>query len=226
MIAIIYRCCGAETNGDCRPDRPEWFDKRNCFNSIYRQVRNDDRFSMRIIYDGDTLSNYIAQFGLPIFTIRNKSNEASFKTQLDYAEKLNAEYTYFLEDDYLHRSGAVDALLDGFGRGGLFSLYDSPDRYSRTDDIPYPARVERGKICHWRTAESTTCTWAADRATIKQALPLAKECGLEDRLFFRRAQQELGLQLWTALPGFSAHIVKGEMSPCISWKSVNDECSI
>ena len=145
-------------------------------------------------------------------------------------ELTKTDIIYFLEDDYLHKYESYDAIIDGFNliknnnNLSFLSLKDHPDRYTRTDDIDYGrTNVYLGNKHHWRTAESTTCTWAISQDDYMEfGFDLAVKHLLNDRAFFREALT-MGKRLVTPMPGASTHCHMPFLSPFVDWEYISNE---
>lgn len=84
------------------------------------------------------------------------------------------DFLYLLEDDYLHLPGSRTALLEGLNIADYVTLYDHPDQYQRDgkgmnpfvhDDMPKSSIFVTAST-HWRSAVSTTMTFAARIQTL------------------------------------------------------------
>jgi len=231
-IDIIYRCCGKETwPNDIRSSRPTWFNKQRCYKSVWDMTQNDpSTFSMHVIYDGERspLLDYIEGMRVSDSAIYkvNKGGYESINDQWDLADKLTGDWIYFCEDDYLHAPDSSRVMVEGALRFELISLYDHLDRYTRNDDrTTGKETVALTNSCHWRTAESTCCTYAVSRNTWGQIKDAAWKHGPNDRSFFYELI-ERDVRLWTPILARSTHCVKGYMSPLVDWESIDAGVSL
>ena len=154
-----------------------------------------------------------------IHKINDNSNEKSLTTCLELAKSLDFDYVYFVEDDYYHAPDALHTLIEGLTviKAPLLTLFDHEDRYVRKDDIDYGrALIELGNKCYWRTAESTTCTWATNKRVYDQIADTALKFKLNDREFFR----SLSHRLWSPMTGRSTHCHEPFLSPFVDWKDL------
>ncbi len=224
-IDIIYRGCANETTPDTfRLSRPNWFDKRKCYKSVWDMTDQDpSTFSMHVIYEGDAsqLLDYIQGMRVSdgaIYYVRPRADKyASINDAYDLADKLTGDWIYFVEDDYLHAPDAARVMVEGAMRFDLLSLYDHLDRYTRSDDrTTGKETVALTSSCHWRTAESTCHTWACSRTRWLTIRDVCRKHGPNDRSFFYELI-DMGIRLWTPIPGRATHCMKGYMSPMVNW---------
>ena len=226
-IDIIYRCCGKEVYPDQRrSSRPEWFDKLKCYKSAWDMTQNDpSTFSMHVINDGERspLLDYIEGMRVSdgaIYKV-DKGGYESINDQWDLADKLSGDWIYFCEDDYMHTLDAARVMVEGANRFELISLYDHLDRYTRIDDrTTGKETVALTASGHWRTAESTCCTYAVSREAWDSIRNIARKHGPNDRSFFYDLI-DIGVRLWTPIPACSTHCMKGYMSPLVNWGEVS-----
>jgi hypothetical protein len=246
MLHVIYRSCGGEDTRDTHKryrghggagpapfERTEWFDKPTYFKSFAQEL--DDQVRVTIVYDGDRplfrdylrrewVERYPSRF--TFHQIHANDNRGSLLECYGLADAdTTSDYFYFLEDDYLHREGWLRVLREGFEslpQNAVMTLYDHRDRYRRSDDITDGCDFVRvSKSTHWRTAESTTCTWAIRRALWPRVRPTVMEKGLRDREAFR-ALVEQGIRLWQPIPGYSTHDHVKRLSPLVDWRAVRE----
>ena len=225
---IIYRCSEDEVTRNYRPQGtlPNWLDKKKCFKSLINSTKN--QVPVYVIHDGPSgeLEQYIKQFNVSFEKINLRSNVGSQIHCLHLAKKLGTD-VYFLEDDYLHLPHAISYLEEGIKKFGLVSTYDHPDRYTRIDDITYKKEeIGLTKSCHWRTAEATTCTWAASKEILDKILDDAISYGIEDRAFFRHIYITKGIRLWQTIPGCSTHVVSQYQTPLLNWECFNSSIKL
>jgi hypothetical protein len=224
MINIIYRFC----NNPCseRHNRPEWFSKINCFESLYQNFITKDNYKLYCIQDGEdgVLTSFIQTKNKieKFININYKSNAASLDFCLNYADNIKDGDFYFVEDDFLHRANSHIILEEGLHKFNLISLYDHLDRYTVQDDITKNCEsIDISRSSYWRTAESTTCTWACTRQLWEQIKNNAKHFNLNDRDFFRSLIQK-NIRLWTPIKAYSTHCMNHLLSPLINWKNINN----
>lgn len=232
-VDIIYRCCETDTKG---PSRPRYFSKLNCLNNMldvfkYNDKPNGVEVNIHAIHDGPCglLYEQLDQCDITIEKINVNSNAKSLELSLGFAAGLyETDIIYFLEDDYLHTEDALSVLLEGFtvagkvNKSNIVTLYDHPDRYTRSDDIDRgQTHVFLGDTRYWRTSESTTCTWAITQDTFleEKIYDEAIKFGLNDREFFRSLHRR-GIILFTPMHAASTHCHLPFMSPFVDWSKV------
>lgn len=221
-MLVIYRVCEKEVNSPKRPERPEWFDKRCCFVSLYnsfKRLKNvKSNSKLVIIWDGpaEVLNEFIrftVESDVAIVYANTSGNRESLLRSYIYAAEHSSDSYYFVEDDYLHTLDALEVLQEGVEAFGLCSVYDHPDRYTRNDDLTKgQEEIKLTKSSHWRTAESTTCTWGVSKEMFEKVSSLALDAGIGDRGLFRTLYHR-GIRLYTSIPGRSTHLHKDLLSP-------------
>jgi hypothetical protein len=218
-LDIIYRGCNLENPAEpLRPGRPYGFDKTECFYTLHRAINFSNKIgNIYIIIDGDKgyLSDYIESLGYDIIYINKKSNKYSLNYCYEFANILqDCNNIYFIEDDYWHTENSLNTINEGVNSFGLVTGYDHMDRYTQADDITYGKEtIKISEKYYWRTAESTTCSWAASKNIYNQISDIAIEELLEDRNFFRRLIIEKNIRLHTPIPAVSTHVYNGVISP-------------
>lgn len=232
-IDIIYRCCEKDTKTSFRPKR---FSKINCLNNfldvfLFNNKPKGINIRIHVVHDGEKgcLYKFLEDYDLSIHKINYENNAKSLDFCLDFAANIDesSDIIYFLEDDYLHIDQALEVLIEGFNvantfnKSNVISLYDHMDRLTRNDDIDYgKTNILLGDLRYWRTAESTTCTWAVKRDIYLNSIyNVAKSFGLNDRELFRELRKQ-GVILFTPMIGASTHCHEPFMSPFIDWDNV------
>lgn len=208
---------------------------RVCLHSFVRscqQVNNLD-VQLNILLDGCpdewvTIAR-CAALDIPhnIIMLDGIGNKPSFLKQLEMAlDGPDDEFVYFAEDDYLYRKEAVTKMLNfaQFGFEDFITLYDHPDRYSRGDDRSLPNYIEVWDW-HWRTVESTTMTFGAQRSTIRNAEGIIREYACEGRrmwypILMERSQFYWHPFLWSPIPSLATHVQNDVLAPCVDWEGV------
>jgi hypothetical protein len=162
----------------------------------------------------------------PVLEISEGCEAGSFLRLLDHVERLDLHpetLLYFVEDDYIHRSGWVDILLEGFQipQAEYVTLYDHRDKY-----FAYPklrSQIFSTPSCHWRSTPSTTHTFAVRFKTLLRDLPIHRKFSLgrtvsSDHDKFLCLQKKRQAMLISSIPGWSTHAEPEFASPCIDWE--------
>lgn len=235
-LSVIYRACGSETTGEKRKFRPEWFSKAACFNSAHSNFKGLD---FHIVWDGpknelfDQIKGIGESSGVVIHDIDLKSNQGSLIYCYDLAKELNSDFTYFIEDDWLHLPESLNVLIGGiiaFSANHFVTLYDRPHGYlNPTGDITYGKEYlfYAGNM-HWRSAESCMLTFGIGQSLLNDCFKELKHFCLAgdgaplDRPMFRHFYSK-GIRLFNPIPGHSTHCVDCDLAFGIDWKMVNDE---
>jgi hypothetical protein len=162
----------------------------------------------------------------PVVEIQAGTEAGSFLRLLDHIMAQNFKpdtIVYLVEDDYLHREGWCEVLLEGLGVPGAdyVTLYDHKDKYFLPQYDTLRSRVFHTRSCHWRTTPSTTNTFAARFATLRRDKDLQRAFSLDRKIscdhdkFCALAQQ--GAILISPIPGWSTHAEPAYASPCVDW---------
>ena len=244
-INIIYRACEELVTPTMKSAvRPPWFNKKRCFKSLVDSVRRSNvDVDFYCVFDGEEreLSEYIKNFTeVQYQPIKVFANLKSLVYCLNFSQELKVSSVYFVEDDYLHVPTAMNILSDGITRFGLVTGYDHTDRYTleglASDINKDRESLKLGKLCHWRTSESTTGTWAADKDCLAQVWETAMQHlkDGQDRNFFREIFNRFNRRLYTSLPGVSTHVAVDPvpaapsryLSPYVDWEALSSSVDL
>jgi hypothetical protein len=174
------------------------------------------------------IREYINESNIDIVSVGNGAG--TFNIALDKCLNLHDDaIIYFVENDYLHRSGAAEAIHEGFELGADFvSLYDHPDKYM--DNInPYVedggeiTKVFLSNSCHWKLTNSTTMTFATKVNIIKQYESILRKyttetCPRDFDMWIDLRNH--GNSLITPIPGYSTHGETAWLTPLIKWNEI------
>ena len=250
MLTILYRGCDKEwQTPSTQPNRPHWFSKINCFNSLHLSLLNSkykENIKLIVFMDGDKspMSDFMESCGYDLIYLKFNSGLKSLMYQLNFSNDID-EDIYFLEDDHLHRIDAIDHLYTGVRKFGLVTGWDNMDRYTRKDDITYNHEsIKFYEGIHWRTADSTGLSYLVAKEIKQIIVNTQKQLGWQDRAFFIHLYHQYGIRLWQPIPGVSTNIVlqpitylthpnhdkslsgvwTSAMSPGIDWEEINNLC--
>ncbi len=213
----------------CHKKRPSHFSHERCYRNL---LETFEAHKAHLTFFFDAAKGPLAEYFLssettyPIIQIQEGSEAGSFLRLLDYVSGLDLDpeaILYFVEDDYLHRPGWIDILLEAFQIPGVdyATLYDHRDKY-----FLYPkltSRIFVSASCHWRTTPSTTNTFAVRFKTLLRDLPIhrkfsrGRDISADHDKFVRL--QKRGALLISPMPGWSTHAEPDFASPCIPWEN-------
>ena len=134
MIRLFQRHCNFSTNSHNKP-RPEWFDREKIFDSLVLSL--DERVEFTAFHDsgnGSIEDHFLKNKNINKISQKGGNDAQSFLNLLNYVLEQNyndEDIIYFLEDDYIHRAGWIDIMLEGFKYIGVdyITLYDCSDKY-------------------------------------------------------------------------------------------------
>jgi glycosyltransferase involved in cell wall biosynthesis len=161
--------------------------------------------------------------------IQEGTEAGAFLALLDYIASLPLHpdtVLYLVEDDYLHRNGWVDLLLEGIMLADYVTLYDHKDKYFFPMYHSLQSRIFHTKSCHWRTTPSMTQTFAVRWKTLMEDLSIHRKFSKsrqisQDHLKFLALSRQ-GRTLISSLPGFSTHAELEFASPCFNWTQLQE----
>lgn len=177
------------------------------------------------------LLEHIKQLGLRVEQT-NLGNSGSFRYALDLfleeSGKSPESFVYFVEDDYIHRLGALAALKEGLRVTDYVTLYDHPDKYYELYGYGELSKVFLTNSCHWKTTCSTCMTFASSYPILEQDSHVWYAHLTGDAPHDHLACLELGRRnrlIASPIPGYATHCRQGYLSPVIDWPSVQSKTS-
>jgi hypothetical protein len=217
------------------PDRtrPQWFNKIKVFENFKNTF---DLVNYTIVYDefyGSIDKTFLAK-EKNVEVIKCGSETDSFLSTLELIQSKNFDddtIIYFLEDDYLHRTGWCDILLEGFAVGSHYvTLYDFDLFIAKG----YLSEIFTTPSSHWRAVPATTNTFACKYETLLEDLKVHKKYSIhgikeEEGFYFSKDYDkfwELQKQhryLISPMPGWSTHCDANHISPVIDWRQVMND---
>jgi hypothetical protein len=212
-----------------RSKRLPWFSKLNCLKSFLDSVEYSKNYiaSVTFIHDGsegDLIKAIPVHY--KIIKVNACSNEGSLLATYEAAKEIPGDI-YYLEDDYLHLPESIKNIALALPSLGLVTGYDHEDRYVRDDDLSFGKEMiifDKASNRHWRTAESTTCTFAISESMRPKIEPFTRKFMLKDRMLFRKLYKKK-IRLWTPIPGLTTH-VDTALAPGFDWLEFNDRLTI
>lgn len=207
--------------------RPKGFSKERCYQNLLETM---DPSKTNITYFLDLAQEERGDHFLPpekTIEIREGTESGAFLRMLDHVSSLSLHpetIVYLVEDDYIHRSGWVDVLREGFSLPNVdyVTLYDHHDKYFFPMYAKLTARLFTTPSCHWRTTPSTTQTFAMRFKTLQRDLAIHRkysenrEISADHEKFLYLGKQ--GATLISSIPGWSTHAEPEFASPMINWE--------
>lgn len=224
------------------PDRirPSWFNKIKVFEN-FKNTINSDIADYTIIYDQHygKIENTFLSEEKNVRIIDSGNENGSFLETLEIIknDQLSDDtIVYLLEDDYLHKPGWCEILLEGFTIPTSYvTLYDFDFFYNSE----YFCRLFLTKNLHWRAVPSTTNTFASRYKTLMEDYELHRHfslnyCGIEDGEIEKSYQFSKDYEkFWvlnkkekpiiSPIPGYSTHCDANHLTPHIDWKQIIDQ---
>jgi hypothetical protein len=212
--------------------RPSWFNKFKVFQN-FKNTLNSEFINYTIVYDEfyGSIDKTFLSIEDDVEIIKCGSETESFLKTLEIIEskKFDDEtIIYFLEDDYLHRPGWCDVLLEGFTLNSSYvTLYD------------FDLFISKGYLCetfvtkssHWRAVPATTNTFACKFKTLMEDIDIHKKYSMDgikekEGYFYSKDYdkfwdlQKKNKYIISPMPGWSTHCDQNHISPIIDWEDI------
>ncbi|MBX7067313.1 MAG: hypothetical protein K1X28_08790 [Parachlamydiales bacterium] len=219
VIEVFVRHC-TFSSISAHKKRPAHFSKENCYRNLISTSDSRVRFThfLDIANGGEHFLKGQA------IEISEGTESGSFLRMLDHVEKQKLHpdtIVYFLEDDYVHRSGWVDVLFEAFSLNADYAtLFDHRDKY-----MIYPkleSKIFISNSSHWRTTPSTTNTYAMRYSTLLEDFSIHRRFSVGRKVTADHNKfcflGKKGRVLISPMPGWSTHADPEFASPCIDWE--------
>lgn len=150
----------------------------------------------------------------------------------------NDEIIYFVENDYLHKTGSPEILLEGINLGASYvTLYDHPDKYLNAEqggnpfctDFSEITRLYVTKSCHWKLTNSTTMTFCSTVQQLKNdETTIRKYTAGNHPHDFQMFLDILGIhpkrnnnnRLISCVPAYATHGETQWLAPLVDWSKI------
>jgi len=217
-INIVYRIAEKSAKNKVKV-KPEWVNNKACLNNLISIAPK----GTKIVVLGDNLEDdtktWIKELPVKFIETAAHGNSETFIEALDYALELDdSEIVYFVEDDYIHRPGAIDMIQEGLERADYVSLYDHPDKYNGQ-----PKYLFLTDNSHWQFTHSTTMTFATKVKTLIYDEYVFRDLittgNPPDHHIFMVLTQQLKRRLASPIPGGATHGEAALLAPNVNWKS-------
>lgn len=233
MIRIFQMHCNFSTLSQSKP-RPSWFNREKIFDNLQNTLNNKVKYTaFHDSGNGEISEHFLNSKDVNKISVKGGNGALAFLNLLNYVKSQNYDnddIIYFLEDDYLHREGWVEILLEGFKyiNAGYYTLYDHPNKYWPNMWEKYPSYLITTPSTHWRTVVSTTNTFACKFKTLKNHFDIhVKHCDLNDKWVKDHEKftelWNIGSNLVSCIPGYSTHVEGNMLSPIIKWEDINNK---
>jgi len=221
LLVINRQCVFSEISKDLA--RPESFSRKSCFKSFANNI-----LPIKILFDcqdNEAVPNIhkyiVANDNIELIRQNCGSGAASYLAALDLALSYKDEYqyVYFIEDDYMHKKGWENILLEGLDLGADYvTLYDHPDKYNYREYPTLRSHIYFTGQTHWREIPSTTDTFACSIKTLAEDIDIHREFSTgvsisRDHHRFLALAERKRRYLISCIPGYSSHMVKEYTSP-------------
>lgn len=236
-IEVFVRYC-YYSNASAHKGRFEGFSHEKCFENLM-QTTDFDRVGCTFLLDthfAKSKPHFVQkQTRFPVIEIDAGEEGKSFLALLDHVmERQFSDDTilYFLEDDYLHKEGWVDVLLEGFSirEADYVTLFDHRDKYFHEMYRDLKSRLFHTETCHWRTTPSTTNTYAMRVKTLRQDIDIHRKFSKDQKITLDHekflALKEQGRTLISSIPGWATHAEPDFASPCFDWTRILSQESL
>jgi len=235
MIHVFQRHCWYSPNS-VNKERPEWFSRERCFRNFKKSL--DDRIKVTLVYDnasGPLEKHFLRDekdFNIVEFTGGNDSKSLFNLLQYVISQDIpDDDIVYILEDDYVHRKGWIDIMLEGFeySDADYITLYDHNDKYFLPRYRNLKSKIIVSPSVHWRYIPSTTNTWAVRFKTLKKHFKIhenfceGRHGSARDRAKFLYLRKKKKAYLISPIPGYSTHAEVPYLSPVIDWEKIINE---
>jgi len=237
-IEIFVRHCHYSSVG-AHKKRFSNFSRERCLENLLETIADQEKINVTFFLDTFhpmQEAHFLCRQSLyPIVEFKAGSEAASFLYMLEYVyrQKLPPEtIIYFLEDDYLHRSGWPGVLREAFTLPGIdyVTLFDHRDKYFFPQYADLKSKIFYTHSCHWRTTPSTTNSYAMFFKTLQKQIDihrcfsLGRTITADHDKFCKLAEEEA--ILISSIPGYSTHVEVDFASPCTDWEKIFQETQV
>nr|QBK86727.1 MAG: hypothetical protein LCMAC103_00560 [Marseillevirus LCMAC103] len=236
MLRVYYRVSDKGT----KHGKPAYIAWEPCLRNFLRHFAPSETCALHVVADNMEDANFarlgevLRGKGVAKVLRASLGNSESFVHILDRAvaggRAADDDVAYFVEDDYLHRDGAMKVLFEGLRRADYVALYDHADKYMAPSPNPgvagggEPTKVILTRSTHWKYTNSTCMTFAGKVKTLREDYAImAWACSGAKPLDFamwRRLASEKNRTLATPIPGYCTHGMSGYMSPLVDWEAI------
>ena len=214
--------------------RPKWFNKFKAFEN-FKKTLDNSLVNYTIVYDeyyGNIDKTFLAkEENIKIINCGNECD--SFLQTLDIVSSKNFDddqIIYFLEDDYLHRPGWCNILLEGFSINSSYvTLYDFNFFIAKG----YLSEIFVTQNSHWRAVPATTNTFSCKYSTLVEDIDVHVKYSIDANIINQMKEfsyskdgekfaelRQKNRYIISSIPGWSTHCEERFISPVINWKKI------
>ena len=227
-VRVVYKM-----SSGCGKNPPRNFSNKSCFLNCLSAFPDSDFYAV-LDNANESCESIMKETDTP-YEMSHLGNSGTYLRTLDIvSEKYsNSEWflddiVYFAENDYCHRLGSKDALLEGIHISDYVTLYDHPDKYDNNQthfgmhysDIK--SKLYVGRSGYWRSTTSTCGTYGTTVRVLLEDIEIHRKfCAgavMQDCAMFHNLVLSRQRSLVSPMPGFASH---GEMlSPHVDWERI------
>ena len=157
-------------------------------------------------------NEYFKPFG-KVVNITSHSKVNSLTTAYDFGLH-GGDDSFFIEDDYLWRTGTIPVFEKALKQLKVLSPYDHPAHYleDRFDKHYLTCLIDNNV---YRACPSNTHTFGITKDVFKEHFDLIKGYGVDDHQTFTKLNEYA--QLWCPTYSFATHLASGNIAPNVDW---------
>ena len=244
-MRVYYRLSNPSATAGGQKEKISTFDKIKCLRNAVREFGKEnitiigDRLSPQFkqliqeMKDHDVVKNggdKAPYYDLRLIEVNYGSGAGTYRYALDLAieENKDQDVVYLLEDDFLHKKGAKNALLEGCRYEQYTTVYDHPDKYLDANRGGNPHVANGGEATrlmwsgnyHWKITNSTVFTFATKIGRLKLDYNIHQEFSkgkITDSYGMFMALNQKGIGCISSVPGLSTHCELKWLSPGTGW---------
>lgn len=221
-IHILVRTCVASSS-DTAKRYPYWYSRATCLRNLFATM-DPKLCEIEFLLDGKREDHFLKDY--PEMKVTEGvfgSDPKSYARAIEIIDAMSLPdetIVYLLEDDYVHRPGWANVMLEGFNELGadFMTLYDHKDKYTYSQYRYLQSALFSTTSTHWRTIPSTTNTFAFRYGTFKKYRHILTNVWLDPKKFWDL--WEAGSNLISPVPGYSTHSLVKYLSPHVDWEHV------
>ena len=228
---------------DPNKKRPKWFSNELCFKSLAKSILESNYSidcQVLIWYDGTeedlntdpviAIASELAK-ETKVSLLRkdyshsgnNAGESLSWGEMATYTlQQFNTDIIYFVENDYIHRTHAVDGLFEIFNSSeqiSYLSLADHLDYYHLPIHEKRMTSLRYSRNYIYREVFTTTGTFAVRYNVFLEDLPVFLDAKVDFRAFTHLTGIK-GRILVAPLPALAGHCMTNLLPPAVNWDSV------